>query len=84
VLQALAEGIPGAEVRPLGRYEPCDIAVIFGAAKNAYAPTWPKREILAKHKGRRLLMVESAFVKRGEYYQVGWGGYAGSGGQAGW
>jgi hypothetical protein len=78
VLRALSEGIPGAEVRTLGQYEPCDIAVIFGAAKDAYPPTWPKREILAKHQGRRLLMVESAFVRRGEYYQVGWGGYAGN------
>lgn len=78
ILRALAEGIPGAEVRPLDRYEPCDIAVIFGAAKDAYPPTWPKREILARHQGRRLLMVESAFVRRGDYYQIGWGGFAGN------
>jgi hypothetical protein len=78
VLRALVAGIPGAEVRTLGEYEPCDIAIIFGAAKDAYPPTWPKREILKKHQGRRLLMVESAFVKRGEYFQVGWNGFAGN------
>jgi hypothetical protein len=78
VLRALAAGIPGCEVRPLGQYEPCDIAIIFGAYKRAYAKTLPKLDILQRHHGRQLLMVESAFVKRGEYYQVGWGGYAGN------
>jgi hypothetical protein len=78
VLAALAEGIPGAKLRALGDYMPSDVAVIFGYAKDSYPPTWPKREILERHTGTRLLMVESAFVKRGEYYQVGWGGSAGN------
>lgn len=77
VLRALAASIPNAVVRDMREYEPCNIAVIFGAAKDAYEPTWPKREILAQHSGRRLLMVESAFVRRGEYWQIGWGGFAG-------
>lgn len=59
-------------------YRQCDVAVIFGGVKLAFQPTWLKRPILERHQGRRLLMVESAFVKRGEYYQVGWGGQAGS------
>lgn len=77
VLRALAAGIPGAIVRPVTEYEPCDVAVIFGGYKKAFAPTYSKRPILQRHTGHALLMVESAFVRRGEYYQVGWGGAAG-------
>lgn len=77
ILRALAAGIPGAIVRPLAEYEPCDVAVIFGGIKYAYRRTWVKQTVLDRHHGRRLLMVESAFLWRGEYYQVGWGGTAG-------
>lgn len=77
ILRALAEGIPGAVVRPVTEYEPCDVAVIFGGVKKAFERSWSKAPIMEKHKGRALLMVESAFVKRGDYYQVGWGGAAG-------
>lgn len=79
LLMAFAEGIPGAQVRPLESYEPCDVAVIFGGVKKAYPPTYAKRKVLSKHYGRRLIMVESAFVGRGLYHQVGWGGAAGHG-----
>lgn len=77
VLRAFAEGIPGAVVRPVTEYEPCDVAVIFGGVKKVFPPTHSKRTILDKHQGRSLLMVESAFINRGIYYQVGWGGAAG-------
>lgn len=79
VLRALAEGIPDAEVRDVREYEPCDVAVIFGVVKKAYERTWSKQDVLGNHSGRSLLIVESAFVKRGEYYQVAWGGFAGHG-----
>jgi hypothetical protein len=78
ILEAFAGSIPGAEVLPLGEYVPCDIAIIFGGYKYAYDKTKPKREILEKHTGRRLIMIEAAFVKRGEYHQIGWGGFAGN------
>lgn len=77
ITRALASGIPGCEVVPMGEYVPCDIAIIFGAWKKAYKPTYPKWEIMKKHEGRRLLMIESGFWGRGELYQVGWGGFAG-------
>ena len=77
VLRALAAGIPGAEVRPLGAYEPCDVAVIFGLVKRAYKATWAKQAVLNRHRGARLLVVESAFVRRGDYWAVGWGGING-------
>lgn len=78
ILRALAAGIPGCEVRTLGEYVPCDVAVIFGGHKYAFAKTAPKGEIMRLHQGRRLLCVEEAFVKRGDYYQIGWGGFAGA------
>lgn len=77
ILRALASGIPGCEVRTLGDYVECDIAVIFGGHKYAFAKTAPKGEIIKRHQGRRLLCVEEAFVRRGDFYQVGWGGFAG-------
>lgn len=77
VLRALAAGI-GAEVRDMRDYAPCDVAIVFGAYKRSYPPTWPKAEILERHTGRSLLMVESAFVRRGEYWAIGWGGFAGN------
>jgi hypothetical protein len=77
VLRALAKGIPGAVVRPVTQYEECDVAVIFGGVKRAFNKTWSKAEILERHEGRRLIMVESAFMRRGVYYQVGFGGAAG-------
>lgn len=77
VLRAFAEGA-GAEVRDLAQgYEPCDIAVIFGGVKKAYPPTWAKKPILERHSGRSLIMIESAFQRRGEYWAVGFGGVAG-------
>ena len=78
ITRALASGIPGCEVVPMGQYVEADIAIIFGAYKKAYRPTWPKLEIMQKHKGGRLLMIESGFWGRGELYQVGWGGFAGT------
>lgn len=77
ILRYLAKGIPGCEVRTLGDYEECDIAVIFGGHKYAFSKTAPKCEIMRLHKGRRLLCIEEAFVRRGDYYQIGWGGFAG-------
>lgn len=79
VLTALATGIPGAVVRPVTAYEPCDIAVIYGGVKKSFAKTHSKQTVLDRHKGRSLIMVESGFFRRGEYYQVAWGGAAGHG-----
>ena len=79
ILTALSEGIPGAILKPLDEeeYEPSDVAVIFGLWKRSYPATNPKRKILALHHGRSLLVVESSFVRRGEYWNVGWGGING-------
>src|SRR5690348_13590026 len=78
ILEAFAEGVPGAIVKPVTEYEPSDIAVIFGGVKKAFPPSHSKQVILDRHSGRSLIMIESAFVKRGEYWQVGFGGVAGN------
>ncbi len=83
ILQAFADGIelvdPGVvDVRPLGEPARCDVAVIFGLVKRAYRPTWGKQAILDRHAGRSLLVIESAFVRRGIYWTVGFGGINGA------
>lgn len=77
ILANFAEGIPNAIIKDQSEYEPCDVAVIFGWYKYAYSPTMQKKAIIDKHPRDKLIVVESAFVKRGEYYQAGWGGFAG-------
>lgn len=79
IMKAFAEGVPGAEIRDQRKYKPCDIAVIFGVVKRAYKKTWSKQRILDAHSGRSLIIIESAFVSRGQYWQVGFGGFAGTG-----
>lgn len=79
ILEAFAQGC-GANMVPLESYEPCDIAVIFGIHKEAYPPTMAKKPIIDKHnKPKKLIVIESAFTHRGEYYQVAWNGFAGTG-----
>ncbi len=77
IVRAFATGIPGAEVREQADYVQADIAVIFGLVKKAYEPTWTKQKILDNHSGRRLIVLESSFVKRGTQWAAGWGGIHG-------
>ena len=79
VLQAFADGIPGAEVRPLSKFKPdTDIAVVFGWYKYAFEKTMAKKPIIEEYLGRgQLIVIESAFLKRKQYYQIGWNGFAG-------
>lgn len=76
LLRALAEGIPGAKVCDVRQYEPCDVAVIFGMVKASYARTQTKAQIIRKHKGP-LLVMERGYVRRDEYYSLGFGGING-------
>lgn len=79
VLEAFAEGIPGAEVRWVNKFRPdTDVAVVFGWYKYGFRPAMTKLPIIEHyHKAGRLIVVESAFLKRKEYYQIGWNGFAG-------
>lgn len=82
VLRNFAAGIPGAIVKKLEEFEPGDgdIGVIFGWYKYAYKPTMAKKPIIDYYRSlgkRRLIIIESGFQLRGQYYQIGWDGFAG-------
>jgi hypothetical protein len=76
ILKAFADGC-GGDYRKLSKPVECDVAVIFGWHKHAFPPTAAKQPIIDAHQGRRLIVIESGFVRRGDYYQVGFGGFAG-------
>lgn len=77
LLRALARGIPGAVVRDARAYEPCDVAVIFGLKKNSFPKSWAKGEIVRQHAGRPVLVLERGYVRRDEYWSLGWNGING-------
>lgn len=82
ILRDFAAGVPGAEVKRAEDFsrDDGDIGVVFGWYKHAFAPTLAKRPIIEHYTSlgpRRLILVESAFQLRAEYFQVGWDGFAG-------
>jgi len=77
VLTAFADGA-GGKVRWLEEYEPCDVAVIFGLVKYSFRPTWEKLAILNHHRCRSLIVIESGFTLRGQYWAIGSGGIHGN------
>jgi len=79
ILEAFAEGIPGAKTRWLEDFKPdSDVAVVFGWYKYAFSPTMEKQRIIDHYLAKRkLIIIESAFMKRKDYYQIGWNGFAG-------
>jgi len=78
IMQAVATGIPNSILYPLeDGYVDCDIAVIFGMWKKSY-PSPTKQAVLERHSGTSLLVVEQAFVRRGAYWSMGWGGINGN------
>jgi hypothetical protein len=77
VLRAFAIGC-GAEVRDVRDYVECDIAVIFGLPKISVKETHSKYPIVARHQGRRLIVIDSAPQRRKQYWAVGYGGIAGN------
>lgn len=82
ILEAFAAGAASCgvdvAVRNLGDWVEAKKAAIFGWHKIAFRATWPKQEVISRYRGDNLIIVESAFVRRGEYYQVGLGGFAGN------
>jgi len=79
ILECFATGIPGAKVRWLEDFKPdSDVAVIFGWYKYAFGLTMAKKKIVDHYLPKqKLIVIESAFLKRKEYYQIGWNGFAG-------
>lgn len=74
ILSALAEGIPGSLVRDVRDYVPADASVVFGGAKRSFIKSMTKEVIATRTiaDGGRMLYVEEGFVRRGEYYSIGW------------
>lgn len=77
IIQDFAAGIPGAEIRDVRDYTKSDIAVIFGLVKYSYVPTHYKNKILENHSGKNLIVIESGFTNRPDYYAIGFGGIHG-------
>lgn len=80
LLRCLAQGIPGAEVHDVRKYVHCDVAVIFGMYKQRIRSTVSKERIIyhhTKHNRGPLLVLERGFVRRDEYYSLGWNGING-------
>lgn len=77
IAEDFATGVPGAILKPIEEYEPSDVAVVFGLVKKSYAPTYPKQRIIDAHTSKSLIVIESGFVKRPDYYAIGWGGIHG-------
>lgn len=83
ILKNFAGGLGRCGVRvifkslSLGFEKTANIHVIFGSYKYSYPVTMPKKDIIDKCKDRQLIMIESGFCKRGEFYQVGFNGFAG-------
>ncbi len=61
------------------RYEPCDIAVVFGTGKKAVPASWPRGEIIKCHRSlnKNVMIIEKGFVKRDKYFHIGWNGLNG-------
>lgn len=81
-LGAMAEGIPGAQYRPVESYrakEAPDVAVVFGMYKKAVPYSAFRGRIfeVQKYLGKKTLVLEKGYVKRDQYYAVGWGGLNG-------
>ena len=71
----------GAEVDCLDarKFKPgYDYAVIFGMYKKSFEKTLPKKTLIEHYRPLgKLIVVESAFVHRGDYFQLGLNGQAG-------
>ena len=65
VLEAFAEGVPGAELHDDRQYRECDVMVLFGLVKKSYAKSAAKGELLRAHRGP-IIVIERGYIKRGK------------------
>jgi len=61
----------------LAGYKQCDVAVTFGIPKHATSRGQLVERIWKSHGDKPRLVIEKGFVKRNEYYMVGFGGLNG-------
>lgn len=82
-LLAFADGIretgEECEVHPVDRYQKCDVAVVFGVRKRAVAMSKHRGDIIDLHQkcGRPVVVIDSGYVKRDQYFSVGLNGLNG-------
>lgn len=82
VLQAMKDGTPGAQWRPLEEYttkDAPDIAVIFGMYKRAVPYSAFRGRVLEcqRYLNKRVLVLERGYIHRDSYYAAGWEGLNG-------
>lgn len=60
-------------------YKKCEVAVLFGVGKKAVPASWARGKIIALQDEAegRLMIIEKGFVKRDEYFHIGWDGLNG-------
>ena len=57
-------------------YRDCNISITFGIPKKATKRGELVQNIFSQHQGRHLI-IEKGYIKRDEYYSIGWGGLNG-------
>ena len=81
-LEAMSKGLTAKGIDHLVtgmEYRDCDVAVVFGIGKKAVPASWPRGKIIKQHQELRkpVLILEKGFVKRDQYFHIGWGGLNG-------
>lgn len=83
VLRAFAEGVEecGEDcfINPVDRYSPCDVAIVFGVKKDAVPLSKYRGAIIDLHREAKkpVIVIDSGYVKRDQYFSVGLGGLNG-------
>lgn len=83
VLGAMHAGIPGAKYKPIEAYrvkEAPDVAVVFGVYEKAVPRSAFVGRVaeVQRYLGKDTLVLTKGFVRRDEYYAVGWNGKKGN------
>ena len=55
-------------------YRPCDIAIVWGSHKNVRGDSYFLKNIYdcQRRNGGKIIVLEKGFIKREDYYLVGW------------
>ncbi len=79
---SFAEGLLTHGIKPVvfpldGIVRHCDVAVVFGRGKHRVPASWPREAVIRNQVAhqRPYILLEKGFVKRDEYFHVGWNGH---------
>jgi hypothetical protein len=82
VIRAFAQGC-NAKLVEGWKYEPAEVAVVFGVKKDRIPQSWARGKIIDKQRrdGGKVLVLETGYINRGDgpdaHYAAGWGGING-------